>query len=207
MEQVLDVYKRPYNENIPVVCMDESSKQLVESVQEEKMEPGKDKRIDYEYIRHGVTNVFMANEPLGGQRLVEITEFKKKKDWAKFAKRIADEMYPDADKITLIMDNFTTHSLGAFYETFSPEEAKRLIDRFEFVYTPKHGSWLNMAEIELRILNSQCLNRYISDVESVKKEVKAWQEQRNNKNSKIKWQFTTADARIKLRGLYPLFDN
>ena len=143
MENVLDVYKRPYNEEFPVVCMDESPKQLVESVEEEKMEPGKDKRVDYEYIRHGVANVFMANEPLSGKRLVEITEFKKKIDWAKFVKKIADEVYPDAKKITLLMDNLSTHSLGAFYEAFEPEEAKRLIDRFDFVYTPKHGSWLN----------------------------------------------------------------
>ena len=169
MEQVLDVYKRPYNEDFPVVCMDESPKQLVETIQEEKIEPGKDKRVDYEYIRHGVANVFMANEPLNGKRLVKITEFKKKEDWAKFVKQIADEMYPDAEKITLVMDNFTTHSLGAFYEAFKPEEAKRLIDRFEFVYTPKHGSWLNMAEIELRIINSQCFNRHIASIEELKK--------------------------------------
>jgi len=207
MEQVLDVYKRPYNESNPVVCMDESLKQMVETVREEKIEPGKDKRIDYEYIRHGSLNIFMANEPLRGKRMVEITEFKKKKDWAKFVKRISDEMYPDAEKITLIMDNFKTHSLGAFYETFKPQEAKRLIDRFEFIYTPKHGSWLNTAEIEFRILNSQCLNRHIATIEEIKQEVKAWQEHRNNKNSKINWQFSTADARIKLRRLYPSFDD
>jgi transposase len=205
MEQVLDVYKRPYNEENPVVCMDESPKQMVETIQEEKMEPGKDKRIDYEYIRHGVVNIFMANEPLSGKRTVEVTEFKKKKDWAKFVKKISDEMYPDAKKITLVMDNFKTHSLGAFYETFKPEEAKRLIDRFEFVYTPKHGSWLNMAEIEFRVLNSQCLKRHITDIEKIKQEVKAWQEHRNNKNSKINWQFSNADARIKLKRLYPSY--
>ena len=182
MEQVLDVYKRPYNEDNPVVCMDESLKQLVETVQEEKIEPGKDKRIDYEYIRHGVANIFMANEPLSGKRLVEITEFKKKPDWANFVKQISDEIYPDAEKITLVMDNFKTHSLGAFYEAFEPAEAKRLIDKFEFVYTPKHGSWLNMAEIEFRVLNSQCLKRNIATIEEIKQEVKAWQEHRNNKN-------------------------
>ena len=153
MEQVLDVYKRPYDEDFPVVCMDESPEQLIETVREEKMEPGKDKRVDYEYIRHGVVNIFMANEPLKGRRMVEVTEFKTKKDWAKFMSRIANEMYPDAKKITLVMDNFKTHSRGAFYEVFEPVEAKRLIDRFEFVPTPKHGSWLNMAEIELHVLN------------------------------------------------------
>jgi len=207
MEQVLDVYKRPYNEDNPVVCTDESLKQLVETVQEEKIEPGKDKRIDYEYIRHGTSNIFMANEPLSGKRMVEITEFKKKKDWAEFIKKISDEMYPEAKKITLVMDNFKTHSLGAFYEAFKPEEAKRLIDRFEFIYTPKHGSWLNMAEIEFRVLNSQCLNRHIATIEEIKEEVKAWQEHRNNKNSKINWQFSTDDARIKLRRLYPSFQD
>ena len=203
MEQVLDVYKRPYDEDFPVVCMDESPVQLIETVGEEKMEPGKEKRIDYEYIRHGVVNVFMANEPLKGQRLVEVTKYKTKKDWAKFVKKIADEMYPAAKRITLVMDNFKTHSIGAFYETFEPAEAKRLIDRFEFVFTPKHGSWLNMAEIELHVLNSQCLDRHIATIEEIIQEVQAWQEYRNNKNCKINWQFETIDARIKLKRLYP----
>jgi hypothetical protein len=147
--------------------MDESPKQLIETVQEEKMEPGKDKRVDYEYIRHGVVNVFMANEPLKGKRLVEVTERKTKVDWATFVKQISDEMYPEAKKITLVMDNFKPHSTGAFYEAFEPVEAKRLMDRFEFVFTPKHGSWLNMAETGLHILNSQCLNRHIATVLSV----------------------------------------
>jgi len=203
MEQVLDVYKRPYNEDFPVVCMDESPKQLIEDVQTTDMEPGKPARTDYEYIRHGVANIFMANEPLKGRRIVEITERKTKEDWAEFAKKIADEMYPDAKKITLVMDNYATHTLGAFYTKFQPEEAKRLLDRFEFVYTPKHGSWLNMAEIELHVLNGQCLNRHIDSIEKMQKEVKAWQESRNNKNAKINWQFTTKDARIKLKRLYP----
>jgi len=207
MELVLDVYKRPYDEFFPVVCMDESPKQLIETVQEEKMEQGKDKRVDYEYIRHGVVNIFMANEPLRGRRLVEVTEFKTKKDWAKFIKRISDEMYPDAKKITLVMDNYKTHSIGSFYEAFAPEEAKRLMDRFNFVFTPKHGSWLDMAEIELHVLNSQCLNRYIASIEEIKHEIDAWQRYRNNKNSKINWQFTTGDARIKLKQLYPSFDS
>jgi len=202
MEQVLDVYKRPYDADFPVVCMDESPKQLIEAVREEKMEQGKEKRIDYEYIRHGVANVFLANEPLKGQRLVEITQRKTKKDWAKFVKQI-EEMYPTAQRITLIMDNFKTHSIGAFYETFEPEEAKRLIDRFEFINTPRHGSWLNMAEIELRILNSQCLNRHIATIDEMAQEVKAWQEHSNNKKRTINWQFTNRDARIKLKKLYP----
>ena len=207
MEQVLDVYKRPYDEEIPVVCMDESPKQLIETLGEEKMEQGKDKRVDYEYIREGAVNIFMANEPLKGKRLAEVTEFKTKKDWAKFVKRIADEMYPDAGKITLVSDNFKTHSMGAFYEAFEPVEAKRLIDKFEFVFTPKHGSWLNMAEIELHILTSQCLNRHIASFNEIKQEIEAWQKRRNYKNCKINWQFSTSDARIKLKRLYPSFDD
>ena len=207
MEQVLGVYKLPYDEAHPVVCMDESPKQLIETVREEKMEQGKEKRVDYEYIRHGVVNIFMANEPLRGKRMVEVTEYKTKKDWARFIKRISDEMYPEARKITLVMDNFKTHSIGSFYEAFEPAEAKRLTDRFQFIFTPKHGSWLDMAEIELHVLNTQCLNRHIATLEEVKQEVQAWQEIRNNKNCKINWQFSTNDARIKLKRLYPSFDN
>ena len=207
MEQVLDVYKRPYDEKYPVVCMDESPEQLIETVREETMFPCKEKRVDYEYIRHGVANIFMANEPLKGRRLVEVTKFKTKVEWAMFIKRIADEIYHQACRITLVMDNFGTHTIGAFYEAFSPVEAKQLIDRFEFVFTPKHGSWLNMAEIELHVLNAQCLNRHIATMEDMQKEVLAWQEHRNNKNAVINWQFTTKDARIKLKRLYPSFEN
>ncbi len=204
MEHVLDVYKRPYDKDFPVVCMNESPKQLIEEARESlPIKPGQEARVDYEYIRHGVVNIFMANEPLMGKRMVEITEFKTKKDWAVFIKKIADDQYPDAKRITLVMDNFKTHDPSAFYETFEPEEAKRLWDRFEFVFTPKHGSWLNMAEIELHVLNGQCLNRHISTVEQVKEEVNAWENHRNNKNCRINWQFTNKDARIKLRRLYP----
>jgi len=204
MERVLDVYKRPYNIDNPVICMDESPKQLISSAQPSvAIKPGQDARVDYEYIRHGMVNIFMANEPLKGKRLVEITKFKTKKDWAKFIKRIADEFYPTSTKITLVMDNFNTHVASAFYETFEPKEAKRLWDRFEFIYTPKHGSWLNMAEIELHVLNGQCLNRHIDTIEKVKEEVMAWQEHRNNKESSINWQFTTKESRVKLRKLYP----
>lgn len=204
MERVLDVYKRPYDENRPVVCMDESPKQLISEAKESiAMEKGNEKKVDYEYVRHGMANIFIANEPLKGKRLVETTRFKKKQDWAKFIKRISDELYPNAEKITLVMDNFKTHSASAFYETFEPEEAKRLWDRFEFVFTPKHGSWLNMAEIELHVLSVQCLNRHISTIEEVSKQVNAWQESRNNKVRKINWQFTTKESRIKLKKLYP----
>jgi len=208
MERVLDVYKRPYNKDYPVVCMDESPKQLIKELRPSTgVKPGQEERVDYEYIRNGVVNIFMANEPLKGKRLVEVTEFKTKKDWANFIKKIADEHYPKAKKITLVMDNFITHNASAFYETFEPKEAKRIWDRFEFVFTPKHGSWLNMAEIELHALNGQCLNRHISTMEKIKEEVKAWQTQRNNKNSKINWQFTNKKARIKLKKLYPSIDD
>ncbi len=203
MEHVLDVYKLPYNEDYPVVCMEESPKQLIEQIASTAMKPGQEARVDYEYIRHGMVNIFIANEPLMGNRIVEVTEFKTKKDWARFVKRIADEMYPQAKKIKLVMDNFKTHDASAFYEEFEPKEAKRIWDRFEFVFTPKHGSWLNMAEIELHVLNGQCLNRHIATIEKVTTEVQAWQEHRNNKNAKINWQFTNEDARVKLKRLYP----
>lgn len=206
MERVLDVYKRTYDPEYPVVCMDESPKQLIEEGRTSiEMKPGQETKVDYEYIRHGVVNIFMANEPLRGKRFTEVTEFKTKKDWALFVKQIADEEYPVAKRITLVMDNFKTHVASAFYETFDPKEAKRIWDRFEFIYTPKHGSWLNMAEIELHVLNGQCLNRHISTIDEVKEEVNAWETHRNNKNSKINWQFTTKDARIKLKKLYPSF--
>jgi len=204
MERVLDVYKRPYDKDYPVVCMDESPKQLIEeSKQSIPMKPGQEARVDYEYTRNGVVNIFMANEPLKGKRFTEVTEFKTKKEWALFIKKIADKQYPRAKRITLVMDNFKTHAASAFYETFEPEQAKKLWDRFEFVYTPKHGSWLNMAEIELHVLNGQCLAKHISTITKIKQEVNAWNDHRNNKNSKINWQFTNKDARVKLKKLYP----
>lgn len=204
MEQVLDVYKMPYNPEYPVVCMDESPKQLIRETRLPiNMKPGQDKKVDFEYMRCGVCNIFMANEPLVGKRYVEIKETKTKKDWASFIKELADTHYADAIKIKLVMDNLNTHSPSALYEVFEPEEAKRVWDRFEFIYTPKHGSWLNMAEIELNVLNGQCLSRRIDNVETVKEEVEAWCQSRNNMKAKINWQFTTSDARVKLRTLYP----
>lgn len=200
---VLDVYKRPYNEKNPVVCMDESPKQLIKETRlKESMEKGKDQRVDYEYQRCGICNIFMANEPLKGKRLVSVTKRKTRTDWAGFVREIAN-MYPKAEKITLVMDNFATHTAGSFYEAFSPEKAKKLWDRFEFVYTPKHGSWLNMAEIELNVLAKQCLSRRIDNLKTIKREVNAWQEYRNNQKATIDWQFTAKDARIKLKKLYP----
>ena len=169
------------------------------------MKKGQEAREDYEYIRHGMVNIFMANEPLKDKRLAEVTSFKKKQDWAKFIKRISDEMYPQAERITLVMDNFKTHDASSFYEAFDPQEAKRIWDRFEFIYTPKHGSWLNMAEIELHVLNTQCLNRHFDNKETVIEQVYAWQTDRNNKDNKINWQFTTEHSRVKLKKLYPSF--
>lgn len=205
MENILDVYKRPYDPEHPVVCMDESPKQLIQEGRDSiKMKPGMEKRVDYEYIRKGCVNIFMANEPLAGKRFVEVTANKKKIDWAKFIHRIAQE-YATAKKITLVMDNFGTHTPSALYEAFEPQVAKALWDRFEFVFTPKHGSWLNMAEIELHVLNGQCLNRHISTIEEVAEEVAAWNNARDKKKEKINWQFTNADARIKLKRLYPSY--
>ena len=182
--------------------MDESPKQLIsETRMPEKMKDAS-KLVDYEYARKGVCNIFIANEPLAGSRIVKITERKTKVDWAEFIKQIADD-YQDAEKITLVMDNLNTHKAASLYDRFQPEEAKRIWDRFEFVYTPKHGSWLNMAEIELNVLNGQCLNRRIDNIETVREEVEAWQNHRNNRNSKINWQFTSKDSRIKLKKLYP----
>ncbi len=206
MEQVLDVYKRPYNALNPVICMDESPKQLIKEVRKPvKTECGRVIRIDYEYERCGVCNIFMACEPLIGKRFVEITQRKTKNDWAEFIRELADVHYPNADKITLVMDNLNTHKPYSFYDTFSPEEAKRLWDRFEFVYTPKHGSWLNIAEIEFNVLHSQCLSKRIETIEEVARQAKAWQHYRNNLNAKVNWQFTSEDARIKLKRLYPTF--
>lgn len=204
MEQVLDVYKDAYDPDYPVVCMDESPKQLIKETRIPiKMTKGSERKEDYEYQRCGVANIFMANEPLKGRRYVRITQKKKKTDWAKFIKEIADLHYSNAKKIRLVMDNFGTHKPSALYEAFKPEEAKRLWDRLEFIYTPKHGSWLNMAEIELQVLMSQCLNRRIAEMEVLRSETKAWQEHRNNQNARIDWQFKKEDARIKLIKLYP----
>ena len=203
MEMVLDVYKRILYPEYPVVCMDESPKQLIaESKGPILVSPGQPAKHDYEYRRCGVCNIFLACEPLAGKRMVKISERKTKQDWAFFLKDIAGQ-YKTAKKITLVMDNLNTHTPGSLYETFSPDQAKALWDRFEFVYTPKHGSWLNMAEIELNVLNGQCLNRRIDAIEVVRRESLAWQEFRNNKGAKVNWQFTTEDARIKLTRLYP----
>lgn len=207
MELVLDVYKRPYDVQFPVVCMDEAPKQLIAETRVPiPAVPGQPARYDYEYRRCGVCTIFLAGEPLVGTRLVTVTARRTKQDWAHFLTEIAG-YYPHATKITVVMDNLNTHTPSAFYETFPPEQAKALWDRFEFVYTPKHGSWLNMAEIELNVLMGQCLKRRIDTLDMVSHEVQAWQAYRNNKNARVNWQFTTADARIKLARLYPTLDD
>jgi hypothetical protein len=205
MERVLDVYRRPYNAGIPVVCMDETPRQLIcETRTPIPASPGHLAREDYEYERRGVCNVFMASEPLAGTRMTKVTERKTKVDWARFLQDIA-ERYQDAERITLVMDNLNTHSPGALYQTFPPDQAKALWDRFEFVYTPKHGSWLNVAEIELNVMISQCLDRRIGSMEKLSAEVTAWQARRDQIQAKVNWQFTTEDARVKLNRLYPTF--
>ncbi len=203
MEMLLDIYRRPYDPRYPVVCMDESPRQLISEARVPvEAAPGRPALYDYEYRRCGVCAVFLAVEPLAGKRMVTVNERRTKRDWAHFLEEIAAR-YESALKITLVMDNLNTHTPGSLYEIYLPEKAKALWDRFEFAYTPKHGSWLNVAEIELNVLTGQCLDRRIADIDVVRREVRAWQEHRNNKKSKVNWQFTTEDARIRLSRLYP----
>jgi transposase len=204
MEDVLEVYTRPYDPRYPQVCMDEVSKQLLRDVRQPlPIEPGKPERRDNEYERGGVVNVFMFLEPLQGKRWVDVTERRTKVDWAHQIKELVDERYPQAQRIVLVMDNLNTHSPASLYEAFDPAEARRLANKLEIHYTPKHGSWLNMAEIELSVLSRQCLDRRVPDFESLQAEVAAWQERRDETGGEIEWRFTTEDARIKLKRLYP----
>ena len=204
MEDVLEVYHLPYDPDYPVVCMDESSKQLIGEVREPvPCAPGRVARMDDEYVRNGVAEIFMEVEPLHGKRHVAITERRTRKDWALQIKEMLDERYPDAIKVRLVMDNLNTHSIASLYESFEPKEARRLAERLDIHYTPKHGSWLNMAEIELSVLKGQCLGRRIDNMDDMKAEVATWEKNRNNSLKKIDWQFTTSDARIKLKRLYP----
>ena len=191
MEQVLDVYRRPYDKAFPVVCMDETPRQLIRETRVPvPAEPGRPARHDYEYRRCGTCNVFMATEPLAGKRMTRLTERKTKIDWAHFLADIAAR-YPDAKKITLVMDNLNTHRPGALYQAFPPAQAKALWDRFEFLFTPKHGSWLNVAEVELNVMIRQCLNRRIDCIDILRNEVAAWQAARDRLRAKVNWQFTT----------------
>ena len=204
MEDVLEVYKRPYDENAPVVCVDEVNRQLIEETQPPRpTQPGQSALYDYEYIRNGTANLFMMFEPLVGRRQVKVTERRTIPDFAHCLKDLADTEYPEAEKIILVMDNLNTHSLASLYATFEPDVALRLAQRFEIHYTPKHGSWLNMAEIEISVLSGQCIRKRIPSIEKMKSEVQSWVTQRNNEKTTVDWHFTTADARIKLKHLYP----
>ena len=204
MEDVLEIYKLPYHAQRPVICMDEMPKQLLAETREPLLcRNGQPAKQDYEYKRNGVADLFMVFEPLQGQRFVEVAEKRRKIEWATVMKKVADELYPHAGKIVVILDNLNTNTPSAFYETFEPQEARRLMERFEFHFTPKHGSWLNMAEIELSALVRQCLDRRLPDLETLTREVQAWQQQRNDEVVKVQWQFTTSDARTKLKHLYP----
>jgi len=204
MENVLETYHEPYDPDFPKVCMDETSKQLVaETRAPVAAEPGRVERYDYEYERNGTANIFMFTEPLGGWRKTAVTDRRTRVDWAEQVRELLEEDYPEAKFVTLIMDNLNTHSCASLYEAFEPEEARRLTERLKIVHTPKHGSWLNIAELELNALSQQCLSRRIGDKPTLRREVAAWEEERNGKQKGVDWQFTTADARIKLRRLYP----
>ncbi len=205
MEEILDIYKLPYNSQYPVICMDESSKQLIEEIRKPiPMKPGEVQKFDTEYGRLGTASIFMAFEPLQGLRFTKITDHRTRIDWAYYIREIVDsDFYIKAEKIIFVMDNLNTHHKSSLYEAFDPVEAKRIADRFEIHYTPKHGSWLNMAEIELSHLSRQCLDRRLSEKAILDEEVKAWTKLRNERRIIANWQFTTADARIKLRKLYP----
>jgi len=204
MENVLEVYQRPYNPRFPLICMDELSKQLTRETRISiPPVPGRCECFDYEYERNGTANVFAFTEPLTGWRHIAVTDRRTKTDWAHQIRELVDVHRPQAERITLVMDNLNTHTLGSLYEAFSPQEARRIIDRLDVVYTPKHGSWLNMAEIELNVLTRQCLSRRIPDKPTLIAETTAWQDERNRKEANIDWQFTTEDARTKLKHLYP----
>jgi len=203
MEDVLDVYQRPYDPLNPVICIDETNKQLIKETRL-PCAPGQDEKVDYEYERNGVADIFMISEPLAGKRETIVTPTRTAIDFAHALKFTSDVMYPHAEKIVLLTDNLNTHSTASLYKAFPPEEANRIANRFEWHYTPKHGSWLNMAEIEISVLCRQSLAKPLSDLECFKKQVKSWTVQRNIECSKVNWQFFTNDARIKLKRLYPI---
>jgi hypothetical protein len=204
MEDVLEVYRLPHDPRFPVVCMDESSKQMVGEVSAPiPAAPGHGQIMDHEYVRNGVAMLLVEVEPLTGRRHVEAAERRTQQDWAGFIKGMLDERYPQASKVRLVVDNLNIHSIASLYEAFPPAEARRLAEKLEIHYTPKHGSWLNIAEIELSALSRQCLDRRIPGIASMRREVAAWQRHRNQRGAPINWRFTTEDARIKLIRLYP----
>lgn len=207
MEDVLDVYTRPYDPKRPQVCLDETSRQLLaDAAPPQPMAPGVTAKEDYEYVRRGVVNLFLVCEPLRGWRQVTVSDRRTRIDWARCIRELVDVHYPDADKIVLVQDNLNTHTPASLYEAFPPAEAKRLADKVEIHYTPKHGSWLNIAEIELSTMSGQCLDRRIPDRETLEREVAAWEQERNALGGPVNWRFTTDDARVKLKRLYPSID-
>ncbi len=204
MEDVLDVYHRPYDEKRPLVCLDESSKQLIgETVVPIPAKPGQPERYDHEYVRNGVMNLFMISMPLLGWRTVQVTDRRTALDFAEVVRWLVEEIHEEAEKVVLVMDNLNTHQIASLYEAFEPARARRIAEKLEIHHTPKHGSWLNMAEIELSVLGRQCLDRRIESAVELRREVGAWEEARNEEEVVIKWQFTTKDARVKLHRLYP----
>lgn len=208
MEQVLDVYQRRYHDGFPVVCLDEAMKQLIkETIEPVAAKPGQPKRVDYKYERNGTANLFMLCEPIVGWRHVKVTAQRTAIDYAHLLKDLIDLHYPEALLVTVVQDNLNTHSPASLYKAFAPQEARRILQRLEFCYTPKHGSWLNMAEIELSILARQCLDQRIEEFASLKAEVAAWVKARNQEQSWIDWRFTSEDARVKLKRLYPVTNN
>lgn len=208
MEDVLDVYELPYNPMCPVVCMDEKPYQLLGDVKEPlPMRPGDNLKIDSEYKRNGTCSIFAFVEPLGGKHHVSVHEHRTAIDWAMEIKYLSDEMYPDAEKIILVVDNLNTHKASSLYKAFPPSEARRIIKRLEIHYTPKHGSWLNMAEIELNVITRQCLSRRIDTIDKLKSELSAWEAKRNHNSAKILWHFQTGNAREKLISLYPIISS
>lgn len=207
MEDVLDVYHRVYDGKISMLCLDERSVQLLGELRRPiSATPGKKARYDYEYKRNGVANIFMIFEPLKGKRQLQVTQRRTKQDWAKCVKWMVDELYSDSEKIVLVMDNLNTHKKASLYETFQPVEAKRIADKLEIHYTPKHGSWLNMAEIELSVLSRQCLKKRVESIEKLNAKCMSWLKNRNRQSNKVGWRFRTEDARIKLKKLYPSID-
>ena len=208
MEDVLDVYHRSYDKNKPVICMDEQPIQIVKATREAlPCEPSKPMRYDYEYKRMGTACAFMFSEPLAAKRHVYVRKTRTAIDWAQEMKHLLDYHYPEAEKVVIVMDNLNTHKISSFYKAFPPEEAKRLIDRLEIHHTPKHGSWLNIAEIELSVMTRQALDQFFEDIQALKKHIKSWVEIRNREASKVNWQFSTQDARNKLKRLYPIFSD
>lgn len=204
MEDILDIYEMPYNPVIPVVCMDEKPYQILGEVRDSwAMRPGDDKKVDSEYTRNGTCSIFAFIEPLGGKHHVSVRKRRTAKDWAEEMKYLSDVMYPDAEKIILVMDNLNIHNPSSLYKAFPPEEARRIIKRFEIHYTPKHGSWLDIAEIELNVMTRQCLSRRIASIEHLQKELSAWEKERNSSQVNVNWQFKTNNARTKLVSLYP----